>query len=162
MAKLFEYIQYLRSWFKQTEQFSRTKPRRSNVDHIWLIILSTADIQCFKQSWELMVVVVGTYQMSKSIFQSKLPIPLFKLLKSIFYPNEICTFKYTHMQFPFLDREGGILISDICSIIIYVQRPLYKCSSAGLHRIKSKLTFHNAPSIWTGISIKVNLSLQLK
>ena len=37
--------------------------------------------------------VVETYQMSKSIFQSKLiPIPLFKLLKSIFYPNEICTF----------------------------------------------------------------------
>ena len=108
------------------------------------------------------LVVVETYQMSKSIFQSKLPIPLFKLLKSIFYPNEICTFKYTHMQFPFLDREGGILISDICSIIIYVQRPLYKCSSAGLHRIKSKLTFHNAPSIWTGISIKVNLQFQLK
>ena len=106
--------------------------------------------------------VVETYQMSKSIFQSKLPIPLFKLLKSIFYPNEICTFKYTHMQFPFLDREGGILISDICSIIIYVQRPLYKCSSAGLHRIKSKLTFHNAPSIWTGISIKVNVTLQFQ
>ena len=106
--------------------------------------------------------VVETYQMSKSIFQSKLPIPLFKLLKSIFYPNEICTFKYTHMQFPFLDREGGILISDICSIIIYVQRPLYKCSSAGLHRIKSKLTFHNAPSIWTGISIKVNSSISTK
>ena len=86
--------------------------------------------------------VVETYQMSKSIFQSKLPIPLFKLLKSIFYPNEICTFKYTHMQFPFLDREGGILISDICSIIIYVHRLLYKCTSTGLCNIKSILTFH--------------------
>ena len=80
--------------------------------------------------------------MSKSIFQPKvIPIQLFKLLKSIFYPDEMCTFKYT-CAIPIYISErglGGMLILNICRIIIYVNRPLYV---AGLGYAASKAYWH--------------------
>ena len=129
-------------------------------DNIRLIILFTSDILCFKQSWELMPQRWLKLTKCQNPYFSQKLFPF--SYSNSWNPSSIqmkCVHLNTHVQFPFIYLRGfgGNVDSQymphhhLCK-----QAPL--CSWPGLCSIKSILTFHNAPSIWTGISIKIHLT----
>ena len=112
-------------------------------DNIRLIILFTSDILCFKQSWELMPQRWLKLTKCQNPYFSQKLFPF--SYSNSWNPSSIpmkCVHFNTHVQFPFIyirEGLGGMLILDICRIIIYVNRPLYV---AGLGYAASKAYWH--------------------